>query len=232
MKLLETERLSAFYGDLQALFDLSIAVEQGECLALVGANGAGKTTLFRALIGLIANKRGAIRFNGKDISNTPAERISGLGISLVPEGRLLFPSLTVEENLLMGRENRRKGRWTLDTVYALFPVLAERRRQNPTTLSGGEQQMVSIGRGLMANPVLLLCDEISLGLAPVVVEKIYASFATIRAEGTSLVLVEQDVKRAMSVSERVVCLLEGRVTLEGKPGDIRQDALNRAYFGG
>jgi branched-chain amino acid transport system ATP-binding protein len=232
MKLLETERLSAFYGDLQALFDLNIAVNEGECLALVGANGAGKTTFFRTIIGLIANKRGAIRFNGKDIATTAAEKISALGISLVPEGRLLFPSLTVEENLLMGKENRRRGHWNLDGVYALFPVLAERRRQNPTTLSGGEQQMVSIGRGLMANPTLLLCDEISLGLAPVIVDKIYASFSKIRAEGTSLVLVEQDVKRAMGVADRVVCLLEGRVTLEGRPAEIKQDALTRAYFGG
>lgn len=231
MKLLEVRNLDAFYGDFQALFDLRIDVETGETVALVGANGAGKTTFLKCLVGLIDRKRGDIHFAGEAIASEPAERISRRGISLVPEGRLLFPSLTVEENLLMGALNRRAGFWTLARVYDLFPVLAERRRQMPNRLSGGQQHMVAIGRALMLNPTLLLCDEISLGLAPVVVEQIYKSFANIRAEGTSLVLVEQDVKRAVAAANRVYCLLKGRVTLEGNTRDMSLDQLSRAYFG-
>ena len=181
--LLEVANLDAFYGDLQALHGLNTAVGRGESVALVGANGAGKTTFMRCVAGLIEQKRGAITFGGNDISRMPAEAIARRGIALVPEGRMLFPSLNVEENLLMGALGQRPGYWNLQRIFALFPLLAERRRQMPNTLSGGQQGLVAIGRALMANPDLLLCDEISLGLAPVAVDQIYASFARIRVEG-------------------------------------------------
>jgi len=231
MTLLEVDALDAFYGDFQALFDLTINVDAGETVALIGANGAGKTTFLKCLVGLIEAKRGEIRFAGEPIGREPAERISRLGLSLVPEGRLLFASLSVEENLTMGALNRRPGSWTLPRVYDLFPVLRERRRQMPNALSGGQQHMVAIGRALMSNPRLLLCDEISLGLAPLVIDQIYASFARIRAEGASIVLVEQDVKRATSAADRVYCLLKGRVTLQGPARGLARDQLSRAYFG-
>jgi branched-chain amino acid transport system ATP-binding protein len=231
MTLLEVDALDAFYGDFQALFGLTITVDAGETVALIGANGAGKTTFLKCLVGLIESKRGAIRFAGEPIDREPAERISRLGLSLVPEGRLLFASLTVEENLTMGALNRRPGSWTLPRVYDLFPVLSERRRQMPNALSGGQQHMVAIGRALMSNPRLLLCDEISLGLAPLVIDQIYASFARIRAEGASIVLVEQDVKRAAGAADRVYCLLKGRVTLQGPARGLALDTLSRAYFG-
>src|SRR5207244_12898571 len=179
------------------------------------ANGAGKTTFLKCLVGLIDSRRGQIRFAGEPIVGEPAERISRLGLSLVPEGRLLFPSLTVEENLMMGALNRRPGAWTLDTVYELFPVLRERRRQSPTSLSGGQQQMAAVGRALMSNPKLLLCDEISLGLAPIVVRDIYARLPSIVAEGTSLVVVEQDIAQALAAADTVYCLQEGRVAFAG-----------------
>jgi branched-chain amino acid transport system ATP-binding protein len=229
--LLEVERLDAFYGDFQALFGVDLCVAAGETVALVGANGAGKTTFLGCLAGLIATKHGAIRFEGADIAGEPAERIAYRGLTLVPEGRLLFSSLTVEENLLMGGLNRRPGFWNLTRVYELFPLLAERRRQMPDTLSGGQQGIAAIGRALMANPALLLCDEISLGLAPVAIDQIYTSFAGITAEGTALVVVEQDVQRAARAADRIYCLLQGRVTLEGRSGEIDPAALTRAYFG-
>ena len=229
--LLEVAGLDAFYGDFQALRDISIQVDAGESVALVGANGAGKTTFLNCVSGLIAQKRGAIAFDGVDILHAPAEAITRLGIALAPEGRMLFPSLNVEENLQMGGLNRRRGHWGLQQIYQLFPLLAERRLQMPNTLSGGEQGLVAIGRALMANPRLLLCDEISLGLAPVAVDRIYASFTAIRSEGTAIVLVEQDVRRASSASDRVYCLLEGEVTLHGPSRNLDADQLTRAYFG-
>jgi branched-chain amino acid transport system ATP-binding protein len=229
--LLEVSRLDAFYGDLQALHGVSIEVDAGESVALVGANGAGKTTFLRSVAGLIDEKRGTVSFRGTSIAGLPAEKIARLGVVLAPEGRMLFPSLTVEENLLMGGLTRRPGHWNLRRVYDLFPLLAERRFQMPNTLSGGQQGLAAIGRALMANPSLLLCDEISLGLAPVAVDQIYASFARIRAEGTAIVLVEQDVKRASSASDRIYCLLEGRVTLQGRSKQIDAEELVQAYFG-
>ena len=231
MTLLEVEALDAFYGDFQALFGLAVRVEAGETVALIGANGAGKSTFLKCLVGLLETKRGAIRFAGQPIEREPAERISRLGLTLVPEGRLLFPSLTVEENLMMGALNQRPGSWTRQRVYDLFPVLAERRRQMPNALSGGQQHMVAIGRALMSNPRLLLCDEISLGLAPMVVDQIYQSFAKIKSEGASIVLVEQDVKRAVGAADRIYCLLKGRVTLQGPARRVGLDQLSRAYFG-
>jgi branched-chain amino acid transport system ATP-binding protein len=229
--LLEVTSLNAFYGDLQALHDVNIHVDAGESVALVGANGAGKTTFLRCIAGLIEQKRGGIEFKGNEISHMPAEKIARRGITLAPEGRMLFPSLNVEENLLMGGLSRRPGYWDLQSVYKLFPLLAERRLQMPNTLSGGQQGLVAIGRALMANPGLLLCDEISLGLAPVAIDQIYASFVRIRVEGTAIVLVEQDVKRASSATDRIYCLLEGRVTLQGQSRKLDTEELTRAYFG-
>jgi branched-chain amino acid transport system ATP-binding protein len=231
MPLLEVDSLCSHYGDLQALFDLSLAVGEGEVIALIGANGAGKSTLINAVAGLGSRQSGRIVFDGRTIESLPAERIAHLGIALVPEGRMLFPSLTVEENLRMGANTRRPGHWSLATVYALFPILKEFRQRPATSLSGGQQQMVSIGRALMSNPRLMLCDEISLGLAPVVIEQIYRSFADIRAQGLSLLVVEQDVTRACAVADHVYCLLKGRMTLSGRPDELSAAQIGAAYFG-
>jgi len=229
--LLEVVSLDAFYGDLQALHGVSVAVDAGECVALVGANGAGKTTFLKCVAGLLSQKRGSILFDGRDISRAPAQAIARVGIALTPEGRMLFSTLNVEENLQMGALPRRPGHWDLQRIYQLFPLLCERRWQMPNTLSGGEQGLVAIGRALMSNPQLLLCDELSLGLAPLAIDVIYASFAPIRAEGAAIVLVEQDVKRATSASDRAYCLLEGRVTLQGASRELDDERLTRAYFG-
>jgi branched-chain amino acid transport system ATP-binding protein len=231
MTLLEVSGLNAFYGDLQAIQGLDFSVAEKESVALLGANGAGKSTFLRSLVGLIETKSGTIRFADRDISTVEAEEIAGLGLGMVPEGRMLFDTLTVEENLLMGTLTRRTGAWTLRRVFDLFPMLEERRTARPAQLSGGQQQMVAIGRALMANPRLLLCDEISLGLAPVVIDQIYRSFIDIRAEGTALVLVEQDVKRAYAAADRVYCLLKGRVSLSAASGDVSLAQLTQAYFG-
>ncbi len=231
MKLLEVTSLNVFYGDLQALFDIGVSVEAGQTVALIGANGAGKTTFLKSVAGLIASKRGGIAFDGQEVGGLPAEQIAQLGMALVPEGRLLFQNMTVEENLIMGGYTGRTGYWNLAKVYELFPGIASRGGQMPFVLSGGEQQMVAIGRALMANPRLLLADEISQGLAPVVVDQIYKSFPAIRAEGTSIIIVEQEVKRAASASDYTYCLLKGRVTLEGRSKELSFDALSHAYFG-
>ena len=231
MALLEVSGLSSHYGDLQALFDLALQVDEGQVVALIGANGAGKSTLISAIAGLGSRSTGTIRFDGQMIQQLPAERIAHLGVALVPEGRQLFASLSVEENLRMGSNTRRAGPWSLDKVYALFPMLKEFRHRPSTSLSGGQQQMVSIGRALMANPRLMLCDEISLGLAPIVIEQIYRSFADIRAQGLSLLIVEQDVARACKAADHVYCLLKGRITLAGKPASLSQAQIGAAYFG-
>ena len=231
MSLLAVDNLKAFYGDMQALFGVSLQLNEGECFSLVGANGAGKSTFLKCLCGLLSQRHGQISFDGAEISATTAERIAREGIAMVPEGRMLFPSLNVEENLQMGSLSRRKGPWNLASVFKLFPILQERRKQSVTTLSGGQQQMVAIGRALMANPKLLLCDEISLGLAPVIVEQIYQSFDQIRAEGMSVVVVEQDIQRAINVSDRLACLLKGRITLQGESGQVDVNRLSAAYFG-
>jgi branched-chain amino acid transport system ATP-binding protein len=231
MTLLEVTGLDVFHGDLQAIFGLAFSVAEREAVALVGANGAGKTTFLRALVGLIHRKQGSVRFDGGDIMDRPAERIARLGLCMVPEGRMLFDTLTVEENLLMGQVSKRTGSWTLRRVFELFPALDERRNHLPQRLSGGQQQMVAIGRALMCNPRLLLCDEISLGLAPVMVEQIYGAFTDIRNEGTALVLVEQDVKRAVSASDRIYCLLKGRASLVARAGEVSVAELTQAYFG-
>ncbi len=205
---------------------------QRSTLAIIGANGAGKSTFLKTLTGLLPAQRESIVFDGEAIGGLPAAAIMKRGIAMVPEGRRLFPSLSVEENLLIGAWGRKgTGRWRLDTVYALFPILAERRHNPGTALSGGQQQMVAIGRALMSNPRLLLCDEISLGLAPVVIRDIYAALPVIKGEGTSIVVVEQDVVKAMEVADHVVCFQEGRMTLEGAPAALTRDAIHHAYFG-
>lgn len=231
MALLEVSGLDSRYDDLQALFGLSLKVEEGQAIAMIGANGAGKSTLINAITGLGSRAAGSIRFEGVEIQTLSPERIASLGIALVPEGRMLFPSLSVEENLLMGAHTRRPGPWTTQKVYRLFPILEEFRSRPATSLSGGQQQMVAIGRALMANPRLLLCDEVSLGLAPIVIEQIYRTFAQLRAEGLSLLIVEQDVSRACAVADYVYCLLKGRVTLSGPPATLTAGQIAGAYFG-
>lgn len=229
--LLETRGLTAFYGDFQALFDIDFRIECNETVAIIGSNGAGKSTLLKSIIGLVRAKAEAIYFDGKAIGGNPAYRIVAQGISMVPEGRRLFPSLSVEENLSIGAYSKRQGPWNLEAVYAVFPMLKEKRNVAATALSGGQQQMVAIGRALMANPRLLLCDEISLGLAPVIIKEIYAQLERITANGTTLIVVEQDIKQAMAVSDRVYCVREGRVVLEGRPPDLGREEITKAYFG-
>lgn len=229
--LLETRGLTAFYGDFQALFDIDFRIECNETVAIIGSNGAGKSTLLKSIIGLVRAKAEAIYFDGKAIGGNPAYRIVAQGISMVPEGRRLFPSLSVEENLSIGAYSKRQGPWNLEAVYAVFPMLKEKRNVAATALSGGQQQMVAIGRALMANPRLLLCDEISLGLAPVIIKELYAQLGRITANGTTLIVVEQDIKQAMAVSDRVYCVREGRVVLEGRPPDLGREEITKAYFG-
>jgi len=232
MALLETRGLTAFYRDFQALFGVDVMLDAGETLAIVGANGAGKSTLMRSISGVLPNGAQQILFEGRPIGALAAPQVMALGIAMVPEGRRLFPSLSVEENLLIGRYGRStKGHWSLETIYRLFPVLQERRNNPGTALSGGQQQMVAIGRALMSNPRVLLCDELSLGLAPVVIRDIYAAFPAIRESGASIIVVEQDIGQAMKVADRLYCMMEGRVTLSGRPSELNRTAIHAAYFG-
>lgn len=230
MSLLEATALDCRYGLLQAVRGVSLAVDAGETLALIGANGAGKTTLLRALAGAHRLHAGRVTFDDADITAVPAHARVGLGIALVPEGRRLFPGLTVEENLRVAA-SRRRGRWEVPAVLDVFPMLQPRRQTLAGNLSGGEQQAVAIGRALMTNPRLLLLDEVSLGLAPVVVDAVYRSLAGVISEGVTVVLVEQDLTRALSVASRVVCMLEGRVVLEGDAAKLDRDQVVDAYFG-
>lgn len=232
MALLSTHGLTAQYGQFKALFGVDLHVDPGECVAIIGANGAGKTTLMRSITGVLRNAPEMIRLGGTPIGALPADQILQRGIAMVPEGRKLFPSLSVEENLLIGGQVRKgSGRWSLDDIYALFPILRDRRHSPGTALSGGQQQMVAIGRALMSNPELLLCDEISLGLAPVVIRDIYAALPAIRATGAAVIVVEQDISRALSVADRVYCMMEGRVTLTAPAKDVTREAIHAAYFG-
>jgi branched-chain amino acid transport system ATP-binding protein len=232
MPFLETRNLTAFYGDFQALYGIDTSLDKGETIAIIGANGAGKSTFLKAIAGLIHGAPDSVRLEGMPIGARRAADIVKLGIALVPEGRRLFPSLTVEENLLIGCYGRKiAGPWTLDRVYALFPILRERRSTATPALSGGQQQMAAIGRALMSNPRILLCDEISLGLAPIIIADIYAALPQIRAEGTSVVLVEQDIVQAMKVADRVYCFQEGRLSLTGRPRELTREQIHRAYFG-
>jgi branched-chain amino acid transport system ATP-binding protein len=229
--LLEVDRVASFYGDFQALFEVSLEVAEGETVAVIGANGAGKSTLLRTVAGLQGRGRGSVAFDGRPLDGVPTHRRLGLGIALVPEGRRIFPSLTVEENLRVGVVRDRAGRWDLGAVLELFPALADKRRRPGTLLSGGEQQMLAIGRALMANPRLLLLDEVSLGLAPLVVRRIYQTLPEITGGGATVVLVEQDIGQALAAADRVYCLLEGRVALQGRPAELTREQITDAYFG-
>lgn len=232
MALLETSGLTAFYGDFQALYGLDLTLEAGETIAVIGANGAGKSTLMRSISGVIKNGGDQIRFDGEAIGALPSAKVMARGIAMVPEGRKLFPSLSVEENLLIGQYGRKiDGAWSLETIYDLFPILKERRNNPGTALSGGQQQMVAIGRALMSNPRVLLCDEISLGLAPVVIRDIYAALPKIKQGGASVVVVEQDIGQALKVADRVYCMMEGRITLTGRPSELTREDIHSAYFG-
>src|ERR1017187_8029576 len=229
--LLELRAIDVYYGDFQALFDVLLQVSAGEVVAVIGANGAGKSTLLKSIAGLMHPRRGDILFDGEPIGAAPAFAVVARGIALVPEGRRLFPSLTVEENLLIGGQSGRAGPWTLNRVYDLFPVLAERRHLPAPALSGGQQQMCSIGRALMSNPRLLLCDEISLGLAPIIVRDIYARLPAIVADGLSLIIVEQDIMQALNAAGHVYCLQEGRIALHGPARELTRESISAAYFG-
>ena len=229
--LLATAGLTAFYGDFQALFGVDFEVATGEVVAIVGANGAGKSTFLSAVCGLVRVAPRHVVLDGQPIGGLPAHRIAARGVALVPEGRRLFASLTVEENLLAGGHLRRPGSWDLPRVYDLFPALAEKRRAFPEALSGGQQQMAAIGRALMANPRLLICDEISLGLAPVVVRELYQRIADVARAGLSVIVVEQDVSLAQRMSARLYCFQEGRVSLSGASASLTRAEISRAYFG-
>jgi branched-chain amino acid transport system ATP-binding protein len=231
VSVLTVRGLSAFYGDFHALFDVSLEVAEGETVAVIGANGAGKTTLLRTLAGALPAARGAVELDGRPVAGRPAHALVDLGVVLVPEGRKIFPSLSVQENLQIGAFRRRPGPWTLARVYEIFPILGERRDQPGTNLSGGEQQMLAIGRGLMANPRLLLVDEISLGLAPVVVKSLYEVLRSIMREGTTLLVVEQDVSQVLAVAQRVYCFCRGAVSLAGVPAHLSRAEIAAAYFG-
>lgn len=230
--LLEIRDLTAHYGDFQALFGVDLTLRHGEALAIIGANGAGKTTLMRAITGIAKVTAGTVALDGRRIDRLAAPDILRAGISMMPEGRCLFPSLSVEENLEIGAHARKgNGYWNLSRIFELFPVLSERRSQPATALSGGQQQMVALGRALMSNPSVLLCDELSLGLAPVVIREIYASFPKIRESGTAIIVVEQDIGQALAIADVVHCMMEGRITLSGHPSELSREAIHDAYFG-
>jgi branched-chain amino acid transport system ATP-binding protein len=225
------DNLDAFYGDARALHAVSLALNKGETLALIGANGAGKSTLLKCICGLLKSKTGSIAFKDEQIGTVAASDIVKRGITLVPEGRRLFASLSVEENLILGGQVEREGPWNLESLFALFPILKEKRNQPSTSLSGGQQQMVAIGRALMSNPDLILFDELSLGLAPIIIKDIYDRLPDITSNGLTVILVEQDVTRALKSANRFICLQEGRVSLAGSPDEHSRDAITTAYFG-
>jgi branched-chain amino acid transport system ATP-binding protein len=231
MTLLRLDSVDVHYGDFQALYGVSLAVDEGETFAVIGANGSGKSTLLKTIAGLLQPTSGEVVFDGQPVSFMPAHQRARMGIVLVPEGRRLFPSLTVEENLLVGGSRARAGSWTLGGVYELFPMLAARQRHPGALLSGGEQQAAAIGRALMANPRLLLVDEMSLGLAPLVVGQLYQALPEIIARGATVLLVEQDVRQALRVAGRVQCLLEGRTVLESPADAVTREQVTSAYFG-
>lgn len=229
--LLKANNLQAFYGDAQALFGIDFGLDAGELVAIIGANGAGKSTFLKCLTGLVKAPHEAILWKGQPIGGQHPGSIVRQGLAMVPEGRRLFPSLSVEENLRMGANAQRPGPWNLQRIYQLFPILQEKRSLPGTSLSGGQQQMVAIGRALMSNPEVLLCDELSLGLAPIVIREIYAAMPYITAEGMAVVIVEQDVSAARNASQRLYCFQEGRVSLQGESQTLTKEQISHAYFG-
>ena len=229
--LLEVHDLVVHHGQLRALSGISLTVFPGEVYALIGANGAGKSTLLRTIAGLHHPTTGSIRYDGHDVTRLRPEKRATAGIVMVPEGRRLFPSLSLEENLKVGGSFARKGPWDIGRVYELFPWMNERRGQKTAQMSGGEQQAVAIGRALVANPRVLLLDELSLGLAPVIVQRIYAMLPQILESGITVLLVEQDVSQALRVATHLQCLLEGHTTLEGTPAEVTREQVEAAYFG-
>lgn len=229
--MLFVDTVEVFYDEFQALFGVSLEVAQGETVAIIGANGAGKTTLLRTISGVLRPRSGQVRYRNSRIDGQPPFKVARLGIAMVPEGRKIFPSLSVRDNLLVGRQSGRRGHWDLERVCGLFPILRERAAFPGIDLSGGQQQMLAIGRALMSNPDLILLDEISLGLAPLVVKELYGTLGAIARAGTTVVLVEQDVARSTQVADRVYCLLEGQVSLSGRPAELSSAQIARAYFG-
>jgi branched-chain amino acid transport system ATP-binding protein len=223
--------LEVCYGQFQALFGVSLTVDAGEKVVIIGANGAGKTTLLRTITGTLKPTQGDVIFRGRSVAGRPAYSLCRRGIVMVPEGRKIFPSLSVQENLMIGAYSGRPGPWDCQAVYELFPNLKRRAKLSGIDLSGGEQQMLAIGRALMNNPEMILMDEISLGLAPLVVEELYRIVDQISQAGTPVILVEQDVSRSLKVADRVYCLLEGKVSLAGRPAELTSEQISRAYFG-
>uniref|UniRef100_A0A2A4Z0M6 ABC transporter ATP-binding protein n=1 Tax=OCS116 cluster bacterium TaxID=2030921 RepID=A0A2A4Z0M6_9PROT len=229
--LLRINNLSSGYGDFQALFDVSFCLEENSVLGLVGANGAGKTTLFKSILGLLPRDKSMIQFRQQDIGHLSANKLAGLGIAMVPEGRRLFSSLSVYENLRIAADYGRTGYWTIERVFELFPILVEKQKMPALSLSGGQQQMVAIGRALVANPEVILFDELSLGLAPTVVNDVYAAMPTIIESGISAILVEQDIERVRKISQNLVCMREGKIVLSGEASQFTKEQLTTAYFG-
>jgi branched-chain amino acid transport system ATP-binding protein len=230
-ELLRVEQLDVGYGDFQALFGINLDVSEAETVSIIGANGAGKSTLLKAISGLVAPMRGDIRYDGTSITSRPAHRRVADGIALVPEGRRIFSSLTVEENIIIGGDIGRPGPWNMQTVLGAFPLLERLMKRSGEGLSGGERQTLAIARALMSNPRLLLLDEVSLGLAPIVVRQVYEAIPIIKAQGTTVLVIEQDVNQALAVADRFYCLLEGRIALTGVPGQVSKEQITEAYFG-
>ena len=229
--LLAVRGLKAYYDQFEALHGVDIMVGQGEIVSIIGANGAGKSSLLKSILGQVDRVEGEISLAGEPILGRSTAAIVASGVALVPEGRRLFPSLSVEENLWIGWDVGRRDGMTFEEIYDLFPALRERRHAAARLLSGGQQQMVAVGRALLAGPRLLLCDEISLGLAPVVVSSLYELIPRVRARGIGVLLVEQDISRSLAVSDRFYCLLEGHVSLAGRPAEADHDTVMKHYFG-
>jgi branched-chain amino acid transport system ATP-binding protein len=231
MSILELQDVQVFYGDFQALFSISLTLDEGQTFAVIGANGAGKSTMLKTVAGLLRPRAGNVLFDGEAIDHVSAHKRVAMGISMVPEGRRVFPSLSVHENLQIGAYGGRRGDWDLESVYELFPLLKPLAKRQAASLSGGEQQALAIGRALMSNPRLVLLDEVSLGLAPVVIKRIYEAMVELPARGTTILVVEQDVQHVLTVADHVACFLEGRISLQGAPGDLKSEQITAAYFG-
>ena len=229
--LLDIDQLDVGYGDFQALFGIDLHVAEAETVSIIGANGAGKSTLLKSIVGLVRPMRGDIRYDGVSIASTPAHKRVAQGIALVPEGRRIFASLSVEENIIIGGDVGRTGPWNKQRVLEAFPLLTRLLNRSGEGLSGGERQTLAIARALMANPRLLLLDEVSLGLAPIVVRQVYEAVPVIKAQGTTVLIVEQDVNQALAVADRFYCLLEGRIALTGVPREVSKEQITEAYFG-